>query len=173
MPQNQATPNGPIPGENFTSDTKNYPWHRPPEIDELDKGIEAAIKQLGTRKGAFGLLNSLQAGVTVVQATDMFITSGIGAGKWAPDLGLLLAGPVARMMEIMAKDAGITYALGLEEDPVPTMKYYKQKAKITEADADSAATAVQGSAEQLKSTEPESTPEPQGFMSKPPEGGMV
>ena len=28
----------PIAGENFTSDTRNYPWHRPPEITDYDDG---------------------------------------------------------------------------------------------------------------------------------------
>ena len=33
---------GPIPGENFTSETKNYPWHRPPEITDYDEALEFA-----------------------------------------------------------------------------------------------------------------------------------
>lgn len=171
MPK-QNIPTGPIPGENYTSDTKNYPWHRPPEVTELDKGIETAIKQLSSRKGAFGLLNSLQAGVTVVQATDMLITSGIGAGKWAPDLGLLLAGPVARMIEIMAKDAGIEFAMGLEDDYVPTMKYYKKKAEITSEVADSAVSALQANKGAIAPPKDEPMPS-SGFMSKPEDLGPM
>ena len=33
---NPAQPSGPIPGENFTSDERNYPWHRPPEYTDTD-----------------------------------------------------------------------------------------------------------------------------------------
>lgn len=155
-------PNGPIPGEQYTSNTKNYPWHRPPEVTEIDKGIEAAIKQLSTRQGAFGLLTSLQAGVTVVQAADMLVTSGIGKGKWSPDMAILLAGPVARMMEIMAKDAGIEFALGLDDDPLPTYNYYKKKVEITSGVANQAVDALKANAGSIKQPT-----ESKGFMSKP------
>lgn len=142
--------NGPIPGENYTSDTKNYPWHRPPEITDIDKGIEAAAKQLTTREGAFGILNTLQAGVTVVQATDMFVTSGVGAGKWTPDFGILLAGPIARIIKIMAEDAGISYAMGLDDKPIPTISYYKKQSEITKDDAEQAGMAAQSQIDQIK-----------------------
>jgi hypothetical protein len=117
-------PNGPIPGENFTSDTKNYPWHRPPEITDIDSGIIAAMKQLTAREATYGLLNSLQLGVTVVQAATMFVISGIGSGKWAVDHAILLAGPVAKIMQIMADEAEIKYKMGLEDDPISTIAYY-------------------------------------------------
>lgn len=166
----QILPEAPIPGENYTSDTKNYPWHRPPEITEMDKAIEASIKQLSTTKGAYGLLNSLQAGVTVVQAADMFVTSGIGMGKWTPDFAILLAGPVARMMEIMAKDAGIKYSLGLDGLKEKTFNYYKRQGEITkgvtEEMASSAGQALINSEDQIKQPP---MPEAKGFMPNRPE----
>lgn len=162
-PRNPIVPDGPIPGENYTSDTRNYPWHRPPEITDMDKAIEASIKQLSTREGAFGLLNSLQAGITVVQATDMFVTSGIGSGKWTPDFAILLAGPVAKMIEIMAKDAGITFAMGLDDDPLPTAAYIKNKTSITNKQATKAGTALKEAGPQIKEPATSST---NGFMSK-------
>lgn len=162
MAINPNIPNGPIPGEQYTSDTRNYPWHRPPDITEIDKGIEAAIKQLSTREGAYGLLTSLQAGVTIVQAADMLVTSGIGKGKWSPDMAILLAGPVARMMEIMAKDAGIQFALGLDDDPIPTMSVFKKKAEVTSGMATNAADALKANAGSIKPPT-----ETKGFMQKP------
>lgn len=169
---NNYMPDGPIPGENYTSDTKNYPWHRAPEITDMDKAIEASIKQLTTKEGAYGLLNSLQAGVTVVQAADMFITSGIGMGKWTPDFGVILAGPVAKMMEIMAKDAGIKYAMGLDEDAEPTIEYFKKQAdlkkkkEITSDIVKSASSALENSEDQINNPP---TPEAKGFMSRTPD----
>jgi hypothetical protein len=166
----QIMPDGPIPGENYTSDTRNYPWHRPPEITDMDKAIEASIKQLSTTKGAYGLLNSLQAGVTIVQAADMFVTSGIGMGKWTPDFAILLAGPVARMMEIMAKTAGIKYSLGLDGLPEKTLHYYKRQGEIakgvTQDMATQAGTALQESKDTIKQPP---MPEAKGFMPRRPE----
>jgi len=154
---------GPIPGENYTSNTKNYAWHRPPEITDMDKAIEASIKQLTSRKGAYSILNMLQAGVTIVQATDMFVTSGVMAGKWTVDFAILLAGPVARMMEIMAKDAEITFALGLDEEPLPTISFYKKQNELTKATTDKAAEAVMAQKSTIKPPM-EAPAETGGFM---------
>ena len=36
----------PIPGENYLSDTRNYPWHRPPEIVEYDEAVDYLINRM-------------------------------------------------------------------------------------------------------------------------------
>lgn len=158
---------GPIPGENFTSNPDNQPWKRPPDITDTDKGIELAVKQLTSRKGAYGLLNSLQSGITIVQATDLFVTSGIGQGKWSVDMGLVLAGPIAKVMQIMAEDAEIEYALGIDDDPIPTISYYKKQAEITPANAEeignSAEEQFEREQENSLTTEPAQQPK-SGFM---------
>lgn len=128
-PRPPLMPEGPIPGENFTSDTKNYAWHRPPEITDMDTAIEASVKQLSSQTGAYGVLNSLAGGLTVVKAAELFVMSGVSKGKWTPDFAILLAGPVAKMIEIMAKDAGIDFKMGLDDVSPPTISFYKEKAK--------------------------------------------
>ena len=39
------TPNfkRPIAGAHYTSDTRNYPWHRPPDITDYDGAVEYMI----------------------------------------------------------------------------------------------------------------------------------
>ena len=32
----------PIAGANYAADTRNYPWHRPPDITEYDEGCSFA-----------------------------------------------------------------------------------------------------------------------------------
>jgi hypothetical protein len=150
MAANLKVPSGPIPGENYTSDTRNYPWHRPPDITDLDSGVEASIKQLTTREGSYALLTMLQAGMSVVQATDIFVTTGIGAGKWSPDLGLLLAGPVSHMIKLMADGYGIKYDMGLADMPIPTISFLKEKAKIDPKKAVTVATDVSKMTEAFK-----------------------
>ena len=115
---------GPIPGENFTSDTKNYPWHRPPEFTDLDKAIDMASKKL-LSKDSEGILTMLETGVDIATVTDMFITSGISSGKWTPDFGLLLAGPISHIIYLMAKGYVIKCDLGIEKKTkAPTSAYF-------------------------------------------------
>lgn len=105
---------GPIPGENYTSDTKNYPWHRPPEFDDYDKAVEYSFEALMDPEVGFNFMAILEAGYSIATATDIFVTQGIGDGKWTPDFAILLAGPVARILQIMAKSYNIDAELGAE-----------------------------------------------------------
>lgn len=106
---------GPIPGENYTSDTKNYPWHRPPDIVDIDEAIQWSIENLTEEEAGFAMLSLIEAGTDIVTAADIFVTIGIAKGKWTPDFAILLAGPVARVLEIMAKAYEVEYKLGLEK----------------------------------------------------------
>lgn len=130
MAGNPKIGNGPIPGENYTSDTRNYPWHRPPEITDLDAGVELSVKRLTEKDSAYSLLTMLQAGVSVVQATDMFVTSGIGQGKWTPDFAILLAGPVSHIIKMMAEGYGIKYSMGLDNEPPSTIEFLKATSEL-------------------------------------------
>jgi hypothetical protein len=120
----------PIPGENYTSDTKNYPWHRPPEIDDLDAGIEYSMNALLDDEDMFfQYMAYLDSGLSIVTTTDIFVTMGIANGKWTPDFALLLAGPVSRILEIMSKAYGINAELGLESGKIPPTGVFKKAAR--------------------------------------------
>lgn len=122
------SPSGPIPGENYTSDTKNYPWHRPPEVTSLDQGIELAGKQLMSEDSGQGLITMLSVGLDVATLTDIFVTSGIGAGKWTPDFAILLAGPVSHIIQLLAKANGIDPDLGIDLPKQTRTRAYVQTA---------------------------------------------
>lgn len=143
MPYNQFS--APIPGENYTSDTKNYPWHRPPEHSDLDSAIEDSAKKLLSPEGSVGVITMMEMGIDVATLTDLFLTSGIGAGKWTVDQALLIAGPVSHIMCLMAKGYGIKYNLGIETSlkGVPSKAFFdgiktvdKQKAAKAAANVD-------------------------------------
>lgn len=117
---------GPIPGENFTSDTKNYPWHRPPDFTDLNEAVDFCIKHLTKKQQSFGILTALEAGVTVAQATRAIVISGISDGKWTPDFAILVAGPVARIIQTLADGYGIDAELGIDPDAdLPTLNAIK------------------------------------------------
>lgn len=79
----------------------------------------------------------VQAGLPVVDLTQMFLMSGVGAGKWTLDFALLLAGPVAHMMVIMAKSYGLKYELGIEDKSSrpPSMALFEAVSEINRAKA--------------------------------------
>jgi hypothetical protein len=111
--------NGPIAGENYTSDTRNYPWHRPPDLSDYDEIVEAILTQISNEYTLPAIMGSLSMGGTVAGVTDYLILSNIGKGKFSIDMGLLAAGPVARFIQIMADDFGVDYDMGIETEFTP------------------------------------------------------
>ncbi len=161
--------NGPIPGENYTSDTKNYPWHRPPEYTDLDEAIDGASRKLLSEEGSIGVTSMLHMGMDVATMVDAFLTSGIGAGKWTPDFAILMAGPVSHIICLMADADEIPYDLGLEDKVAkPTQSYLKavkesqDKLKVVKDNLPKEIMSQLGDGGSLPTPEAES---PQGFMS--------
>jgi hypothetical protein len=109
-------PDAPIPGENYTSDWRNYPWHRPPDISNVDEAVEFVANHLAESDEGLQYMSYLKVGVSVAAVTDMILTLGIADGKWSIDFAILIAGPVARLVTIMAKGYGIEYEMGIDTD---------------------------------------------------------
>lgn len=134
---------GPIPGENYTSDTRNYPWHRPPEFTEPDEAIEYISNIMLEEKGAVAILSMLELGITVLQITEMIIMKGMGAGKWTMDLGLLIAGPISHIIILMAKAYEVEYDMGFSDMPVmPGKHFFNELKKLDKAKAKEAADSI-------------------------------
>ncbi len=107
---------GPIPGENLTSDTKNYPWHRPPDLIDYDEIVEYMIGQIMEPRTMNGIMSFIGAGATISSLTSYMMLTNIGKGKFQIDMALLAAGPIARLLQILAEDAGFDYDLGVDDD---------------------------------------------------------
>lgn len=123
---NPAMPDAPIPGANYTSNEQNYPWHRPPDIVDTDEAIDYVAEKFNDGTEGFKYMEMLRAGVTVAAVTDMIVTIGISDGKWTPDFAVLIAGPVARLITILAKGYDIDYEMGLDiEGPFVTSEFLK------------------------------------------------
>lgn len=114
MALNPTAMDGPIPGANFTSDTKNYAWHRPPEYTDLDEAIDYIGKKLTTEESSYSSLTLIEQGVTIADLAQIILTMGIMEGKWTLDFALLLAGPTAHILYIMAKSYDIDCDLGID-----------------------------------------------------------
>jgi hypothetical protein len=129
---------GPIPGENFTSDTKNYPWHRPPKYTSFPDVVDAAVKNLNKPDRTAFVIAMLETDQTIVDIVTGMIRIGVAQGRMSIDMGILAAGPIARMIEVIAEKAEIDFERGWEQEPrVVTSELLKAMgAKASEEDAD-------------------------------------
>ncbi|QIG73082.1 hypothetical protein EVB99_091 [Rhizobium phage RHph_N3_19] len=107
---------GPIPGENYTSDTKNYPWRQPPEFSDIDEALDYMSGRMTQFKVANGLLTMAEMGFPLYKVASMILMQGVGEGKFTPDFALLLAGPVTRIIELMCIGFDVDYDLGINDD---------------------------------------------------------
>jgi len=130
-------PSGPIAGENYTSDWRNYPWHRPPDITNVDAAIEFIADHISESDEGLQYMSYLKVGVSVAAVTDMILTLGIADGKWSIDFAILIAGPVARLVTIMAKGYDIEYTMGIDTtaDFMPSERL-KVEFEMVESDAE-------------------------------------
>lgn len=107
---------GPIAGENLTSDPKNYPWHRPPDLVDYDEVVEYMIGKVMQPEALNGIMSMVGAGVPISAVVNYAMLSNVGKGKFQIDMAVLAAGPVARLIQILADDAEIPNELGIDED---------------------------------------------------------
>lgn len=136
----QPTFDAPIPGENYTSDTKNYPWHRPPEYTDYDEAIDYVLTLVSGEQQIASAMSLLDAGISLPTVVDMIITGRIANGYVGIDLGILIAGPVARFLEIMALSYDIEVSMGKDDElPNPSPAYVKSlvsKVELEEGEED-------------------------------------
>jgi hypothetical protein len=116
---------GPIPGESLTADTRNYPWHRPPEVTDFNEGVTRLIADMDDEREMQLIYSLLELEVPVAIITSNILMRKISRGVIPIDLGILMAGPVSRYVEILAKDNGLTAdmdtAIPGQEPITPTM----------------------------------------------------
>lgn len=135
---------GPIPGENYTSDTRNYPWHRAPEFDDLDEAIEYASKKILSRDASLSMMTLAKNGVPLSSVAQMFLMSGVMRGKWTVDYALLMAGPVVHILSLVAKASDIKFKLGIEETPIMYSDGFFNAMKELDSEEEAAVSMVGG-----------------------------
>lgn len=129
---------GPIPGENYTSDTRNYPWHRPPQITRYDDAVEYVVNKISEEKSITAITSLMEAGANLTTLVSMINMINVGNGKYPIDLSILIAGPVARYLKIIADRNDIDVKIGNEDErQVITLEYLKGMAGIADDLAES------------------------------------
>lgn len=107
---------GPIPGENYLTDTKNYPWHRPPDLVDYDEAVSYMLDKIDEPEQIELVFAMLQIDAHVATVVSTLLLQGISKGKFSIDLAMLMAGPLARYIEIKANNSGIKHEMGVEKD---------------------------------------------------------
>ena len=147
----------PVPGANLLADTRNYPWHRPPDITDYDEAVSYMISRISQEEQAELVYSLLQIDTTVTTVVSGLLMQSIAKGKMPIDLAILISGPVARYIEVIAQTNGYKYDMGTDTS---------DRVKITPTLLKMAMGIVDEDEEEMEDT-------PEEVVSAMPEGGLM
>ena len=147
----------PVPGANLLADTRNYPWHRPPDITDYDEAVSYMISRISQEEQAELVYSLLQIDTTVTTVVSGLLMQSIAKGKIPIDLAILISGPVARYIEVIAQTNGFKYDMGTDTS---------DRVKITPTLLKMAMGIVEDEDEEMEDT-------PEEVVSAIPEGGLM
>lgn len=147
----------PVPGANLLADTRNYPWHRPPDITDYDEAVSYMISRISQEEQAELVYSLLQIDTTVTTVVSGLLMQSIAKGKIPIDLAILISGPVARYIEVLAQTNGYKYDMGTDTS---------DRVKITPTLLKMAMGIVEDDEEEMEDT-------PEEVVSAMPEGGLM
>jgi hypothetical protein len=132
-----------IPGENYTADTRNYPWHRPADFDNYDDVVDHLITQMENASGISMIYSLLDLEVPISGIVTVLLLQSISKGRIHIDMAILAAGPLARHIEIFAKKNDIKYDMG--DKPSDEIVYTPTEIKLAMGISDDAEDVVEES----------------------------
>ena len=147
----------PVPGANLLADTRNYPWHRPPDITDYDEAVSYMISRISQEEQAELVYSLLQIDTTVTTIVSGLLMQSIAKGKIPIDLAILISGPVAKYIEVIAQTNGYKYDMGTDTS---------DRVKITPTLLKMAMGIVEDDDEEMEDT-------PEEVVSAMPEGGLM
>lgn len=105
----------PIPGQSLTTEPKNYPWERPPEMSDVDEVISFYMKSMSSPKVIDNLLDMLELDTPVDAIVEAFTTSNVMKGMHNMDIKLLVSPVLHEYIATIGKAAGIDVKSNFDE----------------------------------------------------------
>ena len=133
--------NKPIPGMSLTTTPKNYPYERPPEINDPIVALKTHINRLSDpdRMEAVLFLLEDDNGITLKQLVTGIVRGAVANGVHSIDVGLLVAPAIHEFIKNTADAVGAEYDEGLEDKKgkgglnMETMKPSKTAYEVADA----------------------------------------
>jgi len=99
------------PGHSLTEDNSKWPWGRPPEMADPDQALDTLIDKWMKPRRKQEMFKLLMVGVSVEVIVEGILFQAFRDGKFMPDVGLLIKGPLGIMIADMAEEENIPYRL--------------------------------------------------------------
>lgn len=97
------------PGHSLTLDNSRWPWGQPPRHVDPEIVLDEAVNALEQPRQQTELLKLLMVGVSVEALVEGYLIQGFQEGRFSPDVGVLIKGPLAMTIAGIAEEEGIPY----------------------------------------------------------------
>lgn len=158
------------PGHSLTSDNQQWPWGQPPRDVDPEVVLKKAITSLSQKKNKRELMKLLLVGASIETLVEGYIFQGFQEGKFTPDVGMLIKGPLGMVIAGMAEDEGIPYRLfendnELERDEMDDKTFFRM---MKQNNPSMFAYVSEQINEQIRNGYVPEEPQPESFMNMKP-----
>ncbi len=119
----------PPPGHSLTQDNSRWAWGRPPQDVDPTVVFEKVLDNIEKPQRFQEMMKMLVVGVSIEALVEGIIIQGFQEGRFTPDVGLLIKGPLAFYIAEMAEEEGVPYRLfensnAFEEDEMDDRTFF-------------------------------------------------
>tara|TARA_A100001515_G_scaffold136654_1_gene128591 strand:+ start:284 stop:847 length:564 start_codon:yes stop_codon:yes gene_type:complete len=155
----------PVPGQSLTKEPGKYPWESPPQFNNIDEAMQHYMNRFQDEKVMFNLFSLMEAKVPITTIAESMIMHGFAEGLYTPDVGLLVANDLMEVLVAMAKEAEISYDMGVRDD---MSEEYRRAGQLKSVMAEREKEDVTRVKEVIEEAKPEPAPQQGGLMAKAP-----
>jgi|TARA_R110002072_G_scaffold240075_1_gene398160 hypothetical protein len=103
-------------GYGLTVENERWPWGQPPREVNPEVALKAAIDSLEIRQTRDEMMKLLMVGASVEALVEGYIFQAFQEGRFMPDVGLMIKGPLAMYIANMAEENSVPYRFFENDD---------------------------------------------------------
>jgi len=120
----------PIPGQSLTTEPKNMPFERPPEIVDPIEALDMHIENITNQDAMEDALYFLEKGLTLTALVEGVLRSAVMEGMHSIDVSLIIAPVLHEYIKGLALESGVEFDEGFENpEAKKAMSYERDRAR--------------------------------------------
>ena len=109
----------PIPGQSLATEPQARPWESPAKYSDPDSALEYYAKKLADPTVTAHMLQILESGYPIADLVDAMTLGGVLQGLHTIDVAVMISPVVFELIQTVAKETGIDYKAGANEESKP------------------------------------------------------
>lgn len=94
----------PIPGWSLTQPKGKWPWESPPQMTDVEETVDMIIDKLERPEVQARYVKLMFAGISIEEIVHSISMAGFSTGRFSPDVGEIIKGPIGIYMMGLAAD---------------------------------------------------------------------